>query len=304
MTILNTIFPLFALLFLGSLLKQMKITNETFLNTSDKLVYYIFFPVMLFWKIGSTSPQNGISIGLCFAAIISVMIVFILSLIAIKLFNITHFQAGSFVQASFRFNTYIGMAIVINTLGESGVRHFGILVGFIIPIINVLAVSTLIWHSGIKLEKKEKVLFLIKALISNPLIIGCILGILFSRLNLRFPIFLTNTFSLMTAVTLPLALLSIGGSLSFTGIKNNTWISLLAAVLKLFVLPVIGYGFLTLFHTTGIPFKTGMIFFTLPTSTALFVLSSQLNSDTDLASSSIMLSTLFSFFSLSIALLI
>jgi predicted permease len=46
-----------------------------------------------------------------------------------------------------------------------------------------------------------------------------------------------------------------------------------------------------------------MVFFALPTSTALYVLSSQLNSDTELASAAIALSTLLSIFSLSAALL-
>jgi len=47
-----------------------------------------------------------------------------------------------------------------------------------------------------------------------------------------------------------------------------------------------------------------MVIDCLPTSTALYVLSSQLNSDTDLASAAIVLSTLMSVVSLSAALLI
>jgi len=47
MIILDTIFPLFGLLLLGSLLRVTNIIDESFLKTADKLVYYIFFPVML-----------------------------------------------------------------------------------------------------------------------------------------------------------------------------------------------------------------------------------------------------------------
>jgi predicted permease len=56
------------------------------------------------------------------------------------------------------------------------------------------------------------------------------------------------------------------------------------------------------FDVTGIAFKVGMLFFAMPTSTALYVLSSQLNSDTKLASASIALSTVLSFVSLSVVL--
>jgi len=180
MIILDTIFPLFALLFLGSILKKFNITNEHYLKISDKLVYFIFFPAMLFWKIGGSSSKEGISIGLFLAAVIAVCIVYILSLVSMKLFKISSYQSGAFSQACYRFNSYLGMAIVLNILNEQGARHFGILAGFIIPVINILAVSTLIWFSGNELRFKAKIDFLIKALISNPLIIGCVAGIFFA----------------------------------------------------------------------------------------------------------------------------
>jgi hypothetical protein len=304
MIILNTILPLFVLLLLGCVLRLTQITTEPFLKTADKLVYYIFFPAMLFWKIGNSSGSTGFSPGLCLAGILAVVLVFGLSLVFIHKSQMPGFQAGSFSQACYRFNTYIGMAIVMNALGEEGVRHFGILVGFVIPLINVLAVSVLIWHSDQNLNMKEKIVFFARALISNPLILGCVAGILVSKSGFVFPRAINNTFGLMTSVTLPLALISIGGTLSFKGLACHARASLVAASFKLLVLPVVGFILLKIFYVTGIPFKTGMIFFCLPTSTAIYVLSAQLNSDTELASSAIMLSTLFSFVSLSVALLL
>ena len=50
--ILQSLFPVFVLIVLGVLLKHFNLTNDTFLKTSDKLIYFIFFPMMLFWKIG------------------------------------------------------------------------------------------------------------------------------------------------------------------------------------------------------------------------------------------------------------
>jgi hypothetical protein len=53
-----------------------------------------------------------------------------------------------------------------------------------------------------------------------------------------------------------------------------------------------------------VPLKAGMIFFALPVSTAIYVLSSQMHSDPDLASATIVVSTLLSFLSLSVVLLL
>jgi hypothetical protein len=48
--------------------------------------------------------------------------------------------------------------------------------------------------------------------------------------------------------------------------------------------------------------QVGMLFFALPTSTAIFILSSQLNSDIRLASAAIVISTLLGIFSLTLVL--
>ncbi len=63
MIILNTLFPLFALLVLGKVLKLRGITSDLFLKTADKLVYYIFFPVMLFWKVGGSARGGRLQCG-------------------------------------------------------------------------------------------------------------------------------------------------------------------------------------------------------------------------------------------------
>ena len=173
-----------------------------------------------------------------------------------------------------------------------------------IPVINLFAVATLIWHSDNQGSLRDRGVLLLKALVANPLIIGCLLGIIYARLSGVFPVFIDNSLQLISMVTLPLALVSIGGALSFKGVRKFLPLSLLAAFLKLLVLPLIGYTIYNLFDISGLPFRTGMIFLCLPASTAIYVLSSQLNSDTDLASAAIVVSTVISFGSLSVALLL
>jgi malonate transporter len=145
---------------------------------------------------------------------------------------------------------------------------------------------------------------MIKELVTNPLILSCVAGLLYLKWVNYFPQFIENTFRLSSAVAMPLALISIGGALTLKSLKGNYKLSLVGAAVKLIILPLVGFFCLKLFHVTGIPFTVGMIFFTLPTSAAIYVLSSQLNSDTDLASASIVTSTILSFFSLSVGLLL
>lgn len=304
MLILNNLFPVFALIGLGALLRHIQLTTQGFLKAVDRLVYFIFFPAMLFWKIGSAPSLDRTALDLILAAVCAVVAVYLISAVCLKLFRVSNFVAGSFSQSCYRFNTYAGMAVVMNALGEAGVWRFGILIGFLIPIINVLAVSTLIWYAGQTLNLAERLRITLRALASNPLIIGCLAGMAYSRFIGTFPVFLDNTFHLAAMVALPLALLSIGGTLTIRCLGDHLGHALLGALVKLLVLPIVGWFFLGVFGAEPLSMQVGMLFFALPTSPAIIVLSSQLNSDTQFASAAILLSTLLSFFSLSAVLLL
>lgn len=302
--IIDNLIPVLILIVLGCLLKKNSLISDTFLNVADRLIYYIFFPAMLFWKIGGTPIDSGIQWAYCQAAVCALVTVYVCSTLYIKLFRVGRYQAGTFSQSCYRFNTYIGMAVVMNALGDAGVRHFGILIGVMIPLINILSVSTLIWFSGKQVRTKERVQITLRALIINPLILACVAGMFYARVSNGFPVFLDNTFRLAASVTLPLALLSIGGTLKLQVLSGYFTLSLVAAGFKLVLYPLTGYYFLSWFGVIGLPFQVAMLFFAMPTATSIFILSSQLNSDTDLASATIVLSTILSFFSLSFVMLL
>jgi len=230
--VFNSLFPVFALILSGSLLKRFGMTNDIFLQTSDKLIYYIFFPILLFWKIGTASPDLISNSALYQAAILTILIVFLLSTAYIVVFKVPDFKVGSFSQSCYRFNSYIGVAIVLSALGEEGIRHFGILMGIIIPIINVLCVSTMIWFSGEKTTFGSRIGQVVKGIISNPLILGCVGGILWSYLVEGFPPYIDGLFQLCSFATLPLAMLSIGAALSIGSIKDHFKLSLIASCFK------------------------------------------------------------------------
>ncbi|MGE4559921.1 MAG: AEC family transporter [Desulfobulbus sp.] len=305
MILLNALFPVVALIVFGWGVRRWRITDSGFHRTSDKLVYFVFFPLMLFWKIGAAPLQFAGNWHYLPAVALAVSFVCCLSLLFIRLRPVPAFQAGSFNQGCYRFNTYIGMAVLINTntFGQAGVQLYGILIGLIIPLVNVLCVSILIWYGGSGTGQGNRFAITLKHLMANPLIIACIAGICYARLVGSFATPIDNTLKLMSQVTLPLALFSIGGSLTFANLRSNFGLALAAAGFKLAALPLVGLGCLWLFGVGGLAFKVSMLFFALPTSTAIYILSSQLNSDTELASAVIVLSTLLSFGSMALVLL-
>jgi hypothetical protein len=299
--VLESLVPVFALIAMGAALKHHRLISADFLTTTDRLVYYIFFPLLLFWKIGAAPASSTGSGSFYLAVVLAVLVIYLASLVYIR-WRIPDFQAGAFSQSCYRFNTYIGMAIILNTFGEEAARQFGMLIGCFIPINNVLAVATLTWYARAKSTARAHIVQTLRAMLTNPLIIGCVSGLVYARLVGAFPAVVDNTLALLTAMTLPLALLSIGGGLRLTGFRDYWRPALAGAGFKLLGLPLVGGLLLHGAAVSALEFKIGMLYFALPISPATYVLTAQLNSDTGLASVAIVMTTALSVIPLALVL--
>jgi predicted permease len=302
--ILQNVLPVFALIAAGVLLRRRGLTDTAFLKTGDRLVYFAFFPALLFWKIGGTPPAEAVPWRLWAAGLGVILAMWVISMVWIAVAKVTPPRAGAFNQAAYRFNTYVAIAVVFNAQGDAGVARLGELLGLAIPLCNVLAVVTLIWFSRDKLDRQRRVRLTMRALVQNPLILACLAGMLWARLLPPWPVAVDNTLRLAASFTLPFALISIGGSLTFAGLRQRLTLAVGATLLKVAVMPVLGWFALNRLQVTGPDLLTAMLFFAMPGSTAMYVLSTQLGSDADLSSAVIVLSTLASFFSLSAVMLL
>ena len=304
--ILNNVLPVFLLMAGGQALTRFGMVDRSFFRTSDRLVYFVLFPTMLFWKIGTGGFRNGLGdelgLGLLPAVLMAIFLAWLAGVAFVKLTGIPAFQAGTFSQVSIRFNTYIGMAIALTAFGEEGAACFGIIIALAIPLINFLCVLTLIWHQPHTQSDKNRIALVAKQVLLNPFILGCIAGLLYAKLGPELPVFAENTLRLTSSLTLPLALMSVGAMLDLDKLKGYLQPALVASAFKLVCLPLVGFAMLKLLGVGGLFLQVGMIYFCLPTSPSSHILSGQLGSDADYAVAGIVSTTLLSFFSLSAAL--
>lgn len=302
--ILDHLLPVFALIALGAVLRRVRLTDEAFLRAADRLIYHVFFPALLFWKIGGTPTDAALPLVLWLGCVGPLIVVFGLSLLAVVALRMARYQAGAFSQATYRFNTYVAIAVVGSVLGDAGVRQLGEVLGLAIPVCNVLAVATLVWFSPNQLDQRTRARLTAKGLLTNPLIIACVAGMVWARVMPPLPVFIDRTLGLAAAVTLPLALVSIGGSLTLRGLHGHLGLASLATALKCLVLPAIGYLALRALGASDTEMLVGMLFLAMPASTAMYVLARLLDSDASLSSAIIVESTAFSFFTLSAVLVV
>lgn len=128
----------------------------------------------------------------------------------------------------------------------------------------------------------------------NPLIIASFAGILWSYLQLPIPEVVDRALHIVTGMSLPLALISIGAGFSFSRLRGDIVVASLSTFLKVVVLPVIAFGLLLLFGITGQDLAIGVLLAGSPTATAAYIMAQQMKCDAELSGAIIMLSTLCS----------
>jgi hypothetical protein len=301
--ILTIVLPVFLVIVLGYLLRRLELIDATFLYQTNRLVYYICLPLLLFYKIGTADFFANFNGALVIGSAMAIAAGFLLSYGYAALRGYPPAARGAFSQGAFRGNlAYMGLAIVFNAYGETGFTRAGILMGFLVPVLNLFAVLALLLPHR-RSDGGQGAVFWVKQLVGNPLIIASFAGIAWSYLQLPVPVILDRSLHIATGMTLPLALIAIGGSFSLEKLKGDLVRAAFATGFKLIWLPLIAAGLLLLLGVGGQELAIGVLFAGTPTATATYIMAHQLKGDAELAGSIVMMSTALSAVTYTVALL-
>ena len=300
--ILLVVLPVFLVIGLGFSLKRTALVNSNFLFDLNRLVYYIALPALLFYKISTADFYASFNARLLVGMIFSITAVCLLSYGFGSLRKYRPAVQGAFCQGAFRGNlAYIGLAIIYNAYGEEGFTIAGILLGFLVPLMNVLSVIALILP-----QRRESLsmgaAFWVQQVATNPLIVASFVGIVWSYFSIPLPQIVSRALSIVTGMSLPLALISIGASFSFKKLRGDITLAALSAAMKIVLLPMFTALVLITFGIRGQELAVGVLLAGTPTATAAYIMAQQLKSDAELSGAIIMLSTLCSVVTYSLAL--
>ena len=300
MDILQSVFPVFLVVAVGAVLRRYRFLEENFIDTANALVYYILLPALLFHEVSATEFHEAFSAPLVIGGYIATLATFFLAYAVSGFLGIGPAERGSFVQGAVRANlAYMGLPIVFNVVGQAGLRKAGIFLGFIVPLLNTLAVMALmIPHGAGKGKGLEMTGRVLRQLATNPIILACVVGVAWSLLKLPVPGMARRTLQLLTPATLPLSLLCLGGSFSFERARRGFALAAFSSFLKLAVLTGIGLGLYRWMGVTGDDLRIGAIMLGCPTAVVTYVMASRLSGDTDLAGTIVLVSTAASAFTI------
>ena len=294
MDIVTTIIPIFAIIILGWAARWKGFIPFEFLGPANRLVYYLAIPAMIFHAISKASLKARFDISVLAITLISVIVIFVVSWSGALISGIRRTELGTFVQSSFHGNLgYIGLAVAYYSLGNEGFVRAGIIAGFVMILQNILAVVVLQLNLS-DTSAPENKLSVVLRILGNPVILSAIGGILFSLTGLRVPLVIDRSLDILSGLALPMALLLIGASLSFELMHLRMLRVLCSSVIKLFLLPALGFILYRLSDVALQDYLPGLILLASPTATITYVMAKEMNGDTDFAVAALSTSTILS----------
>ena len=188
----------------------------------------------------------------------------------------------------------MGLPIVGNIFGSGRLGMTSMLVTVIVLMYNILAVITLEVFRG----ESIKITKILKGIVTNPLIIGSVAGILFAAFGIKLPEIAESVISDMASAATPLALIVLGASFEFASIKRYKKNLIAVIFARLIIVPAISLSVAIMIGFRGIDLVSLIGIFASPCAVSSYTMARQMDSDYELSAGTVVFTTMLSCFTL------
>jgi malate permease and related proteins len=301
MAILNTLAPVFLIIAFGYALRRGQWLGDAFLKEANRVVYWIGLPAYLLITLATAPHGDGAWGRLTLMLVGATLATIVLGWSVGRWLGVPQAALGTFVQAGYRGNlAYVALPVLGLLLDGSGPLYTAALLAMapLMALFNVAAVILLLGSRGTAGPGMAGRVG--REVIRNPLIWACLVGGVYGHLGWPVPEWLAHTVGTIGQMSLPLALICIGGALAATRLAGNRRRLGVAVALKLIAMPACGWLGAWAFGFTPAETQVGLILLATPTAAASYTMAAQLGGDVELAAGSVALSTLGSVVALAV----
>ncbi|QEL22223.1 AEC family transporter [Bosea sp. F3-2] len=276
--VLLALLPVIILIGLGMALRQRRFLQESFWPQAERLGYYVLLPCLFFHGLATAQLEALPVRDLALTLILSTIVVAALVMAIQPLLKLDGPAFTSVFQGSVRFNNYVGVTLAAGLFGAKGIALAAICNAAIVPTVNVLCVLVFARFGAAKLSGRG----ILKQLVTNPLVVASLSGILFQLIGLRIPPGLDPAMRSLGAASLPLGLLCVGAALDFGSARR--WIRPVASssIMKFLAMPVATVLIAIVTGLNGPALTTALLFQALPTASSAYIMARQLGGDAPL----------------------
>lgn len=289
--VFNAVAPFFLIMSFGWLAVRLQLVGDKFIAGTNKLVFTCFFPAALFMSMYQADLANAFEPMLVGYFLVTALLVYLLSWVIGARF-LPRPVLASFVQAVYRGNYIIlAMAVIPLLMGPASLPVTALMVPFVVVTYNIMA-AVVFTVNGLAadISGRKRMKEVLLGICKNPVIIGCVLGVVVNLLGVRLPVIVDRSFTSLAAAGPTVAMLALGGVMSAEKVRRNFRVALVAAAAKnllvplVFIVPAVFLGFrdieLAVIAMIGLS----------PVATLTYVTAVELGGDADAAASCLVLS--------------
>lgn len=230
---LNATMPVFLMMVFGYICRRIGLLDEHTTSKVNKFTFRTLLPALLFADLSKADFRTvWDSKFVLFCIGVTLLSIFVASMYS--LLHKDKAERGEIIQASYRSSAAIlGIAFVRNIYGESLMAALMVL--GTVPLYNIAAVTVLSLTSPDrkKGEKQSLVADTIKGIITNPIILGIVVGMIWSILKIPQPVILERSVSYLANMATPLSLIALGASFRTSEAKGRVRVTIGIALIKL-----------------------------------------------------------------------
>lgn len=293
--------PIFSLVIIGLVLKRLHLLSDEFISGASLLVYKATLPTLLGMAVLKANVPALLESKLFgFYILATFLTTLICWIIAARW--IRSDQRAVFIQAAFRGNQgIIALALTLSFYGDEALQMAGLMAGISGVVNNAIAVVV---FSVLSTRYRPTPMKVAKEVVLNPMIVGVMIGVVLSLSGLQLPKWLIHSGELFGSMTLPLALLCIGATLSFKAFQTTGVLAVHATLTKLVWVPMLFTAIGWYIGISGMELGVLFLFLAAPTAAASYVMAKISGDDAELAANVIVLTTFASMFTITLGLYI
>ncbi|HUJ19332.1 MAG TPA: AEC family transporter [Nitrospirota bacterium] len=289
----SAIVPILVLILLGYALKRARFLPDESWPGMEKLTYFILFPSLLVRELAN-QKLSGVPWPSMLIVALGALLTASAAMLLWRAFrpSIPGPTFTSIFQGGVRFNTYIALAVAQALFGSEGLQLASVAAGFMIVIINILCVAVLsVWGRPEARESRT----VIREIIANPLIIGCVVGWLLSVTGIGLSGIPGEALNIVSRAALPFGLLAVGAALRPGVVRGHLGSIAASSAVQFGIKPLTAVLLVRLTGLTGAAGGTLLLALTTPTAPTAYILARQLGGETDTMASIITAQTVMAF---------
>jgi malonate transporter and related proteins len=297
LAIINVILPVFALMALGYLAVRFRLFPTEGVRGLVMFVNNFATPCLLFNALAKSDFSTAFNWSVIGSFYVGAIFVFVTG--CLVSFHVFRQRPGESVASGFSgtfTNTVlVGIPILSRAYGQDALVTAFSIIAFHASMLITVGMLTMEFarRDGAPLHKTAWVAAV--RVFSNPLLWGIALGAAVNLMHIPIAEPVDAFVGMMAAAVTPAALFGLGGALNDYRLSESWAQSLTMSVLKLLVQPLIAYLLMVhVFHVDHELLRYGVLLAAMPTGINAFVFASYYNRSVNIATNTILISTVLS----------